>query len=105
MITMIAHMRVAPVHAAEYENILAYVTEMTLQHEPGVPYYAWSKSVDDPGTYMVVEVYRDEQAHAAHMASAWVRDSLPRVAGLIEGKLDIRQYVSPGQAPVELKHG
>jgi len=105
MITMIAHMRVAPSHAAEYEKILTYVTEMTLRHEPGVPYYGWSRSADDPGTYVVIEVYRDEQAHAAHMASAWVRDSLPLAAGLVEGELAIRQYVSPGQAPVELKHG
>jgi quinol monooxygenase YgiN len=45
-------------------------------------------------------VYRDTEVHAAHMASAWVRESLPKSAGLIEGKPEIRQYVSPGSEPV-----
>ena len=105
MITMIARMRVPPENAAAYEDLMTHVTEMTLRHEPGVPYYAWAKSADEPDVYVVIEVYRDERVHAAHMASAWVRESLPRSLDLIEGKFDIKQYVSPGQEPVALKHG
>lgn len=105
MITMIARMRVAPENASAYEELLTHVRDMTLRHEPGVPYYDWSKSVDEPGVYLVIEVYRDETVHAAHMASEWVRNSIPIAASLVEGKFDIQQYVSPGQKPVELKHG
>ena len=105
MITMVARMRVAPENAVAYEELLDHVTAMTLEHEPGVPYYAWAKSAEDPEVYVVIEVYRDATAHAAHMASEWVKSSLPVSRKLISGEFEIRQYVTPGQQPVELRHG
>jgi len=105
MITMIARMRVPPENAAAYEELMTNVTEMTLSNEPGVVYYAWSKSADEPDIYLVVEVYQDEKVHAAHMASEWVKNSIPVSRRLVEGKFDIKQYVSPGQQPVQLRHG
>jgi quinol monooxygenase YgiN len=100
MITFIAHLRVSPVNAAAYEALMDHVVTMTRTHEPGVLYYACAKSADEADTYVVIEVYRDAQAHAAHMASAWVRDSLPLSMNLIEGKPHIRQYVCGDSAPV-----
>lgn len=105
MITMVARMRVAPENAAAYEQLMTEVAAQTLANEPGVPYYAWARSADEPGIYVVIEVYEDEKAHAAHMASEWVTKSLPVSMGLVEGGFEIRQYVSPGQAPVKLRHG
>ena len=105
MITMIARMRVPAENAAAYEALMTHVTDMTLQHEPGVLYYAWARSADEPGNYVVVEVYRDEHAHAAHMAAEWVRKSIPVAISLVEGKFEINQYVSPGQQSVILQHG
>jgi len=104
MITMIARMRVRPENAAEYEAVLSHVAAMTLQHEPGVPYYAWAKSAEEPDTYLVVEVYRDAAAHAAHMASPWVTESLPKSIALVDAGFDIQQYVSEGSEPVVLRH-
>ncbi|MCW1428957.1 putative quinol monooxygenase [Novosphingobium sp. JCM 18896] len=97
---MIAHLRVAPENAAAYEALMTHVAAMTRAHEPGVVHYGWAKSVDEADTYVVVEVYADAAVHAAHMASAWVREALPRSAALIEGKPHIRQYVSEGSTPV-----
>jgi len=105
MITMIARMRVLPENAAAYEELMDYVTEMTLKNEPGVPYYAWSRSANEPDMYLVVEVYQDEKVHAGHMASEWVTNSIPKTRGLVDGKFDIKQYVTPGQEPVKLRHG
>ena len=105
MITMIARMRVLPENAAAYEELMTHVADMTLKHEPGVAYYAWAKSVSEPDMYVVVEVYQDAQVHAAHMASEWVRQSIPVSRRLVDGKLDIKQYVTPGQEPVVLRHG
>ena len=79
---------------------MTHVAEMTHRHEPGVAWYEWAKSVDEPDTYVVIEVYRDAEVHAGHMASAWVRESLPKSAALIEGRPHIRQYVSEGSQPV-----
>lgn len=100
MITFIAHLRVKPENAPAFEALIAHVAAMTREHEPGVLYYEFAKSVDEPDTYVVVEVYQDRQVHAAHMASEWVRESLPRSARLIEGKPDIKQYVTPGSEPI-----
>jgi quinol monooxygenase YgiN len=101
LITFIAHLRVSPAKAAAFEALMTYVAEMTHAHESGVAYYAWAKSADEPGTYVVIEVYRDAQVHSAHMASAWVLDSLPKSAALIEGRPHIRQYVSGDSQPVQ----
>jgi quinol monooxygenase YgiN len=100
MITFIAHLRVKPENASAFEALMAHVVAMTHEHEPGVAYYEWAKSADEPDTYLVVEVYRDAAAQAAHMATTWVRDSLPKSAALIEGRPHIRQYVSGGSEPV-----
>jgi quinol monooxygenase YgiN len=100
MITFIAHLRVKPQNAAAFEALMTHVATMTHQNEPGVAYYEWVKSVDEPDTYLVVEVYRDAAAQASHMATAWVTESLPKSAALIEGLPHIRQYVSGGSEPV-----
>ena len=100
MITFIAHLTVKPENAAAFEALMTEVAAQTHAHEPGVAWYEWARSVDEPDTYVVVEVYRDVAVHAAHMASAWVQESLPRSAALIEGKPHIRQYVTPGAEPV-----
>jgi quinol monooxygenase YgiN len=100
MITFIAHLRVSPQNASAFEALMSHVAAMTHEHEPGVVYYEFAKSVDDPDTYVVVEVYKDVEVQAAHMAAAWVRESLPVSARLIQGKPHIRQYVSAGSEPV-----
>ena len=101
MITFIAHLHVVPENAPSFEALMTHVAAMTHEHEPGVVYYAFAKSADEPDTYVVVEVYSDAQAHAAHMASPWVRVSLPKSAALIEGRPYIRQYVNGESAPVQ----
>ena len=100
MITFIAHLRVSPENASAFEAMMSHVAAMTHQHEPGVVYYQFAKSVDEPDTYVVIEVYRNIEVQAAHMAAAWVTESLPVSARLIQGKPHIRQYVSPGSDPV-----
>jgi quinol monooxygenase YgiN len=100
VITFIAHLRVRPENAAAFEALMTHVAAMTREHEPGVAWYEYAKSADEADTYVVVEVYRDAEVHAGHMASPWVTESLPKSAALIEGKPQIRQYVSGGSQPV-----
>jgi quinol monooxygenase YgiN len=99
MITFIARLHVPPENALAFEELMTYVAAMTNEHEPGVAYYAFAKSVDETDTYVLVEVYRDQAAHASHMETDWVRASLPKSMRLIEGKPHIMQYVSPGTEP------
>jgi quinol monooxygenase YgiN len=99
MITFIAHLKVRPENGPSFETLLTHVRDLTREHESGVAYYDFAKSVDEPDTYVVIEIYRDADAHAAHMKTDWVTESIPQSRRLIEGKFNIKQYVSPGAEP------
>jgi len=99
MITFIAHFTVAPENAAAFEELLDHVVTMS-NTEPGVVFYGMAQSVEDPTTYSVVEVYRDQEAVAAHGQTAWLTESVAQFLSLIDGLPDIRQYVSPGTVAV-----
>lgn len=99
MITFITHVRVTDQNAPVYEALMTQVRESTRAKEPGVIYYEFSKSADQPEAYVVIEVYSDAAAHAAHMETPWVKDAIPESRRLVEGGFDIKQYVSPGTAP------
>jgi quinol monooxygenase YgiN len=99
MITFIAHLKVRPENGPAFEALMTHVRNMTRQHEPGVAYYDFGRSIDEPDTYLVIEVYRDAAAHAAHMKTDWVAESIPQSRLLAEGKFNIKQYVSPGAEP------
>jgi quinol monooxygenase YgiN len=99
VITFITHLKVKPENGFIFGALMTHVRDMTRQHEPGVAYYDFGKSVDEPDIYIVMEVYRDAGAHAVHMKTAWVTESIPHSLRLIDGKFDIKQYVSPGVAP------
>ena len=104
MVTFITHLQVSPANAAAFEVLLTDVSDKVRENEPDVLYYGFAKSVEDPNTYVVIEVYRDEAAHSAHMETDWVKSSIPKSTLLIEnGKYDIKQYVSPGTEPVRRK--
>jgi quinol monooxygenase YgiN len=99
MIAFVTHLEARPENEAALEALIAHVREQTLRHEPGVACYEFGRSVEEPGRWAVIEVYRDAEAHAAHMATDWVRESIPRSRRLVEGGFDIRQYVGPGATP------
>lgn len=104
MITFITHVRVSPQNARAYEEVMEQVAQMVRAHEPGVLHYSYAKSVDEPDTYVVIEVYHDRAAQAAHMQQDWIKSSIVKVLPLFEGKIDIRQYVSPGTEPIPPDH-
>jgi quinol monooxygenase YgiN len=96
MITFITHIRVSAENAGAFEALMEEVCAKVRENEPGVLYYDFAVSVKDSATYVVVEVYRDEAAHSAHMKTDWVRESVPKSTLLIDnGKYDIKQYVHP----------
>jgi quinol monooxygenase YgiN len=97
VITFITHVRVSMQNSAAYEELMAYVTSQVRASEPDVLYYDFAKSVRERDTYVVIEVYRDQTAHSAHMEADWVKSSIPKSNLLVENaNYDIKRYVSPG---------
>jgi quinol monooxygenase YgiN len=79
MIFITAKFRVLPEHADRWLDIVAPFTEAT-RGEPGCLWFDWSRSVDDPNEYVLVEAFRDGDAGAAHVHSehfATAQQTLP----------------------------
>ena len=68
MIFITAKFRVRPEHADQWPQISAAFTEAT-RAEPGCLWFDWSRSLDDPAEYVLVEAFRDDEAGAAHVRS------------------------------------
>jgi quinol monooxygenase YgiN len=69
MIFITAKFRVRPEDADQWPQIAADFTQAT-RSEPGCMWFDWSRGLDDPNTYVLVEAFRDDDAGAAHVTSA-----------------------------------
>ncbi len=79
MIFITAKFRVRPEYTDRWPQIAGPFTEAT-RAEPGCLWFEWSRSVDDPAEYVLVEAFRDDAAGAAHVQSehfASARTALP----------------------------
>jgi quinol monooxygenase YgiN len=69
MIFITAKFRVLADHADQWGEITREFTDAT-RAEPGNLWFDWSRSLDDPTEYVLVEAFRDGEAGAAHVQSA-----------------------------------
>ncbi|HEY2575097.1 MAG TPA: putative quinol monooxygenase, partial [Streptosporangiaceae bacterium] len=58
MIFITAKFKVKPEHADNWPKITAEFTQ-ACRDEPGCLWFDWSRSVDDPEEYVLVEAFRD----------------------------------------------
>ncbi|MEV5006641.1 putative quinol monooxygenase [Streptomyces sp. NPDC055692] len=72
MIFITAKFRVRPEYADQWPQIAAEFTAAT-RAEPGCLWFDWSRSVEDPTEYVLVEAFRDDEAGAAHVQSEHFR--------------------------------
>ncbi len=69
MIFITAKFRVRPEDADRWPEIVWPFTQAT-RSEPGCLWFDWSRSVEDPTEYVLVEAFRDDDAGASHVQSA-----------------------------------
>jgi quinol monooxygenase YgiN len=72
MIFITAKFRVLPEHADDWPRLAADFTAAT-RGEPGCLWFDWSRSLDDPTEYVLVEAFRDDAAGGAHVGSEHFR--------------------------------
>ncbi|MCC5580358.1 antibiotic biosynthesis monooxygenase [Microtetraspora sp. AC03309] len=80
MIFITAKFRVLPEYADQWPEIAGEFTRAT-RAEPGCLWFDWSRRLDDPTEYVLVEAFRDDAAGAAHVQSEHFREAqrtLPR---------------------------
>lgn len=68
MIFITAKFQIRPEDADRWPQIAAEFTEAT-RNEPGCLWFDWSRSLDDPAEYVLVEAFRDGEAGGAHVSS------------------------------------
>ncbi len=68
MIFITAKFRVLPADADRWPAIVEDFTRAT-RNEPGCLWFGWSRSIEDPTEYVLVEAFRDDDAGAAHVRS------------------------------------
>ena len=69
MIFITAMFPVLPEHAEAWPELSREFTEAT-RAEEGCLWFDWSRSLDDPHVYVLVEAFRDDAAGGAHVRSA-----------------------------------
>jgi quinol monooxygenase YgiN len=74
LIFIAAKFRVLPAYADEWPKISNEFTQAT-RGEPGCLWFDWSRSVEDPNEYVLVEAFRDGDAGAAHVQSQHFKDA------------------------------
>jgi quinol monooxygenase YgiN len=72
VIFITAKFRVRPEDADRWPAIVDDFTRAT-RGEPGCLWFDWSRSLEDPAEYVLVEAFRDGDAGAAHVQSAHFR--------------------------------
>ncbi|MTV24133.1 antibiotic biosynthesis monooxygenase [Nitriliruptoraceae bacterium ZYF776] len=68
MILITAKFQVKPESADRWPEIASAFTAAT-RAEEGCLWFDWSRSLDDPNEYVLVEAFRDDEAGAAHVSS------------------------------------
>jgi quinol monooxygenase YgiN len=68
MIFIAAKFKVLPEHADAWPEIAGEFTAAT-RSEPGCLWFDWSRSIEDPNEYVLIEAFRDDAAGAAHVQS------------------------------------
>jgi quinol monooxygenase YgiN len=107
MIFITAKFRVRPEHADAWPDITRRFTDAT-RSEPGCMWFDWSRSLDDPNEYVLVEAFRDGDAGAAHVGSvhfAAARAKLPpylqETPRIVSQMLDQDGWAELGELRVE----
>jgi quinol monooxygenase YgiN len=74
MIFITAKFQIKPEDAEEWPKIAADFTRAT-RNEPGCLWFDWSRSVENPDEYVIVEAFRDQDAGVAHVTSAHFKEA------------------------------
>ena len=94
MIFITARFRVKPEHADDWPSITRAFTEAT-RAEPGNLWFDWSRSVDDPTEYVLVEAFLDDAA-GAHVQSEHFRAAQAELPGYLVETPRIVNFQVPG---------
>ena len=101
MIFIAVRFTVRPEHAEGWIDMVRPFTDAT-RSEPGNLWFEWSRSVEDPNQYVLLEAFRDGDAGAAHVQSGHFASAIRELPSLLARVPDIVNVEVPGTEWSEL---
>ncbi|GGW25433.1 hypothetical protein GCM10010381_06320 [Streptomyces xantholiticus] len=96
MIFIAVRFTVRPEYSDRWLTIVDDFTRAT-RAEPGNLFFDWSRSVDDPHKFTLLEAFADADAGAVHVASDHFRAGLEAMAAAVATTPEIINVEVPGQ--------
>ncbi|MEE2523430.1 putative quinol monooxygenase [Pseudarthrobacter sp. J75] len=88
MIFITAKFPVKPEHADNWHEISRDFTEAT-NAEEGCVFFEWSRSLEEPNTYVLIEAFRDDEAGGTHVQSAHFQEATRTLPAYLSETPDI----------------
>jgi quinol monooxygenase YgiN len=95
MILIVVKFRARPDQADQWLSLVDPFTRATRAEEGNVM-FEWSRSVEEPDTFVLVEGFRDAAAGAAHVGSDHFKNGIATMTGLIAETPHIINVEIPG---------
>ncbi len=91
MIALIAVLKVQEGKGSEFEAVFLELAAKVRANEPGNVFYQLTKSRTEADTYKVLELYKDQDAVAAHGGSDHFKDLGRKMGAFLAGRPDVEQ--------------
>ncbi len=101
MIFITAVFPIKPEHADDWPEISRAFTDAT-RAEDGCLWFDWSRRLDEPTEYVLVEAFRDDEAGAAHVGSEHFRTATSELPDYLSATPRIVNATVPGTQWSEL---
>ncbi len=85
MIFIVVKWAIRPERSGEWLTLVDDFTQ-AVRNEPGNIFFEWSKSVDNPHHFVLLEAFRDGEAGAAHVNSAHFKTAMAWMPKVIAEK-------------------
>lgn len=94
MIFITVKWQIKPEYAESWPEISRVFTEAT-RAEPGNLWFDWSRSLDDPNEYVLVEAFKDGDAGSAHVTAAHFKTAQQELPKYLVATPKIINFVVP----------
>jgi quinol monooxygenase YgiN len=99
MRAIVAYLTAKPGKEAEFEEKMTAQARRCLANEPGCLQFDVAQDPKDPVRFVMLEVYKDDDAIKAHTDSQHFKDFRPVVSDLVaDRKVEVLHVVSDGKA-------
>lgn len=89
MLAIVATIKVQPGKGPDFEAVFQRLAAAVRQNEPGNQLYQLTRSRAEADTYKVLEIYKDEEAIAAHRAADHFREIGREMGPFMAGRPDV----------------